>query len=79
MHFAKNKLAFIAARKYGHAAMSFHFNPFMFINVAETIFTSYGYPVLSQVSYAISRSTPTGKLPTFKIGIRFVSRYLIGL
>ena len=64
---------------FDHAAKSFHFHPFMFINVATAIFILHVCTVLSEISCAISCCMPTGKLTTFKIHIRFVSKYFICL
>ena len=64
---------------FDHAAKGFHFHPFIFINVAATIFILYGYPVLSEISYVTSCCMSNGKLTTFKIHIRFICKYFICL
>ena len=66
---------------FDHATKSFHFHPFMLINLGATIFTLYAYFVSSafKILYAISCCMPTGKLTTFKIHIRFVCENFICL
>ena len=61
-----------------HIAKDIHFHPFIFINVAATIFILYAYPNLLEISYAISCCLPTGKLTTMT-QTKFNSKYFICL